>query len=144
MRALALVMIFLATPALADSMVATRTIKAQSVIGPDDVAMVAADIPGAMTKLDEAIGLEAKVTLYAGRPVAERDLGAPALVKRSQLVSLIFQSDGLTIHTDGRALERGAAGDLIHVMNLSSHLTVSGSVAPDGSVIVGPKSKETN
>lgn len=142
MRSLALALTLLATPALADSMVATRTIKALSVIGPDDVAMVAADIPGAMTRLDEAIGQETKVTLYAGRPVTEGDLGAPALVKRSQLVTLVFQAEGLTIHTDGRALERGASGDLIHVMNLSSHLTVSGSVAPDGSVIVGPNSKE--
>ena len=56
MRSLALALTLLATPALADSMVATRTIKALSVIGPDDVAMVAADIPGAMTRLDEAIG----------------------------------------------------------------------------------------
>ncbi|MBI1169876.1 flagellar basal body P-ring formation protein FlgA [bacterium] len=142
MRRLVLVLMLLAPPALADSMIATRTIHALSVIGPDDVAMVAADIPGAMTKLDDAIGQEAKVTLYAGRPIVEGDLGAPALVKRSQLVTLVFQADGLTIHTDGRALERGASGDLIHVMNLSSHLTVSGAVAPDGSVVVGPKSKD--
>ena len=142
MRFFAVALTLLASPALAESMVATRTIQAQTVIGPDDVTLVAAEIPGALNKLDEAVGQEAKVTLYAGRPIVQGDLGAPALVKRSQLVKLVFQSAGLSIHTDGRALERGASGDLIHVMNLSSHLTVSGAVAPDGSVIVGPNSKE--
>lgn len=137
MRAVALITL-LATPALADSMVATRTLRAQSVIAPEDIAMVAAEIPGALTAPELAVGMEARVTLYAGRPVHQADVGPPALVKRNQMVSLIFQTSGLTIHTEGRALERGASGDLIHVMNLSSHLTVQGLVAPDGSVSVGP------
>ncbi len=140
MRAVALIAL-LASPALADSMVATRTIRAQSVIAQEDIAMVAADIPGALAAPEQAVGMEARVTLYAGRPVHEADVGAPALVKRNQMVSLIFQTSGLTIHTEGRALERGASGDLIHVMNLSSHLTVQGLVAPDGSVSVGPRIK---
>ena len=140
MRA-ALILILLASPALADSMVAARTIRAQSVIAPEDIAMVAAEIPGALTTPDDAVGQEARVTLYAGRPVHEADVGAPALVKRNQMVRLIFEVSGLTIHADGRALERGAAGDVIHVMNMSSHLTVQGAVGSDGSVSVGPDSK---
>ncbi len=128
-------------PAFADSMVATRTIRAQTVLAAEDIAMVQADIPGALTTPEDAVGLEAKVTLYAGRPVHAADLGAPALVKRNQVVQLVFQTGGLTIHTDGRALEAGAAGDVIHVMNSSSHLTVQGLVGPDGSVSVGPNPK---
>lgn len=138
MMQLALILMMLAGPAFADSMVATRTIRALTVIAPEDIAMVEADIPGALTTPDDAVGQEAKITLYAGRPVHGSDVGAPALVKRNQMVVLIFQVSGLLIHTDGRALERGAEGDVIHVMNISSHLTVTGSVGPDGSVSVGP------
>ncbi len=140
MRYVALIAL-LAAPASADSMVATRTIRAQSVIATDDIAMVAADIPGALSAPELAVGMEARVTLYAGRPVHEADVGAPALVKRNQLVTLVFQTDGLTIHAEGRALERGSLGDIVHVMNLSSHLTIQGLVAPDGSVSVGPINK---
>jgi flagella basal body P-ring formation protein FlgA len=140
MRALALV-VLMADPASADSMVATRTIRAQSVIAAEDIAMVAAEIPGALSAPDFAVGMEARVTLYAGRPIHEADVGAPALVKRNQMVTLVFQTAGLTIHTEGRALERGAAGDIIHIMNLSSHLTIQGLVAPDGTVSVGPITK---
>jgi flagella basal body P-ring formation protein FlgA len=142
MRLLAVIVgLTLAGPAMADSLVVTRTIRAQTVIQPEDITLVEADIPGALTTTEDAVGQEAKVTLYAGRPVLGGDVAPPALVKRNQMVTLVFQSEGLTIHTDGRALERGAVGDLIHVMNLSSHLTITGFVSPDGSVSVGPSSK---
>lgn len=130
-----------AAPAWGDSLIATRTVRAQSIIAAEDIAMVQADIPGALTGPDLAVGMEARVTLYAGRPLHDADIGPPALVKRNQMVTLVFQTNGLTIHTAGRALERGAEGDLIHVMNLSSHLTIQGLVGPDASVSVGPKEK---
>ena len=128
--------------AMADSVVATRTIRAQSVIAAQDVAMVPAEITGALTATDAAVGLEAKVTLFAGRPVRAADLAAPALIQRNQVVAVVYQVAGLTIRTDGRALERGGAGAVIKVMNLSSHLTVQGAISPDGSVRVGPNLQE--
>jgi flagella basal body P-ring formation protein FlgA len=128
--------------AMADSVVATRTIRAQSVIAAQDVAMVPADITGALTATDAAVGLEAKVTLFAGRPVRAADLAAPALIQRNQVVAVVYQVAGLTIRTDGRALERGGAGAVIKVMNLASHLTVQGAISPDGSVRVGPNLQE--
>ena len=128
--------------AMADSVVATRTIRAQSVIATQDVAMVPAEITGALTATDAAVGLEAKVTLFAGRPVRAADLAAPALIQRNQVVPVVYQVAGLTIRTDGRALERGGAGAVIKVMNLSSHLTVQGAISADGSVRVGPNLQE--
>lgn len=128
--------------AMADSVVATRTIRAQSVIAAQDVAMVPADITGALTATDAAVGLEAKVTLFSGRPVRAADLAAPALIQRNQVVAVVYQVAGLTIRTDGRALERGGAGAVIKVMNLASHLTVQGAISPDGSVRVGPNLQE--
>jgi flagella basal body P-ring formation protein FlgA len=86
-----------------------------------------------------AVGMEARVAIYAGRPVRAQDLGAPALVERNQLVPLIYLSGGLAISTEGRALARGAAGEVIRVMNLSSRNTVNGRVGPDGAIYVGWK-----
>lgn len=131
-----LCLLLLATPAWSDSLVATRTIRAQTVLTAEDMAMVAAEIPGAVTDPAQAIGLEARVTLYAGRPIHGADIGPPALVDRNQTVPLIFRSGGLSILTEGRALDRGAAGEVIRVMNLTSRTTVSGTITPDGSVIV--------
>ena len=132
-----LILLLTVQPALADSVVATRTIRAQTVVGPDDLTLVAADLPGSVTDPQLAIGLEARVAIYAGKPVRLADLGPPTLVERNQIVPLIYLSGGLAISTEGRALARGAAGEVIRIMNLGSRTTVSGRIGPDGAVYVG-------
>lgn len=132
-----LAVLFLATPALAESVVATRTLRPNTVIGPDDLTTVDARLPGALTDPALALGLETRVAIYAGRPVLPADLGAPTLVQRNQVVSLIYQAGGLAILTEGRALARGSEGQTIRVINLASRTTVSGRIGQDGAVHVG-------
>lgn len=137
MRVLALLLI-LPAMAQADSLVATRTIPAQSVLAETDMTLVAAEIPGALASVPEAVGLEARVTLYAGRPIHAGDLGPPAIIDRNQIVTLAYTAGGLAIVTEGRALARGGAGDVIRVMNLASRSTVTGRIMADGMVQVAP------
>ena len=127
----------LAAPAFAEAVIATRTIRAQTVLTPADLTRVEADIPGALTDPGSAIGLETRVTLYAGRPVREGDVGPPAVIDRNQIVTLTYLAGGLGIVTEGRALARAGVGDPVRVMNLSSRSTITGRVAPDGTVLVG-------
>ncbi|HMS95596.1 MAG TPA: flagellar basal body P-ring formation chaperone FlgA [Tabrizicola sp.] len=135
---LRLALLFLtALPAAADSVVATRTLRAQTVIAPEDLNLVAADLPGALTDPAAAYGLETRVAIYAGRPVREEDIGQPTLVQRNQLVTLIYVSAALAISTEGRALARGSEGEVVRVLNLASRTTISGRVGPDGAVYVG-------
>jgi flagella basal body P-ring formation protein FlgA len=133
-----LLILMLPTAALADSVVATRTIRAQSVIVVDDLTTVAAEIPGALDNVAAAVGNEARVAIYAGRPVSADQIGPPAVVGRNEVVALVYATEALAITTEWRALARGAAGDVIRVMNLSSRTTVTGRVAADGSVVVEP------
>lgn len=133
----AILLLALVHPAFAESVVATRTIRAKAVIGPEDLTLVSAELPGALSDPAAAVGQEARVAIYAGKPVRAGDLGPPTLVERNQLVTLIFLSGGLAISTEGRALERGSEGDTLRVMNLGSRNTVSGRVGPDGAVYVG-------
>lgn len=136
----AVILLLLPGVAMADSVVATRTLRAQALIGPQDITLVDAIIPGAVGTLDSAVGFEARVTIYAGRPVRASDIGPPAIVDRNQLVTLSYQSGTLAILSEGRALARGGVGDVIRVMNLSSRTTISGRISADGSVQVGPNS----
>jgi flagella basal body P-ring formation protein FlgA len=136
MRALALVML-LAAPAQADVLVAARTLRAGTALDAADVVMTSDPAPpGAAIDPVEAVGMEARVTLYAGRPIPLASLGPPAVVERNQLVTLIFQRGGLEIRADGRALGRGAEGDEIRIMNLGSRSTVTGTIAGPGLVSV--------
>ena len=132
-----LLILLLATPVSAESVVATRTIRAKALIAPEDLTLVSAELPGALTDPQVAVGQEARVAIYAGKPVRPDDLGPPTLVERNQGVRLVYVTGGLAISTEGRALGRGSEGDDVRVMNLGSRNTVSGRIGPDGAVYVG-------
>lgn len=143
MRSLALALVppllfaLSAPPALAESLVAMRTLPARTLITAADLALVDADIPGALGAMADAVGLETRRAIYAGRPVRPEDVGPPALVDRNAIVTLRYQAGSLTIVAEGRALGRGGAGDRVRVLNLSSKTTVEGLIAPDGTILVG-------
>lgn len=82
------------------------------------------------------VGMEARVAIYAGRPVRPSDVGSPAIVDRNEIIPLIFTAGGLYIATDGRALGRAGVGEVIRVMNLSSRTTVSARIKEDGAAYV--------
>ena len=122
--------------ALADIVVPTRTIRAKEVISASDLDIKAQNIPGMVSKPDYLIGQEARIALYPGRPIREDDVGPPAIVDRNDLVVLVFDRRPLSITAEGRALGRGAVGDRIRVMNLSSRTTVTGRIRADGQIEV--------
>jgi len=123
--------------AVAETLVAARTIRSQEILAPSDLALIAKTIPGALESPDQAIGMEARVVLYAGRPIRPGDVGSPAIVERNQVVTLLFRRGNLVIAADARALSRAGVGDIVRVMNLASRTTISGIVRPDGTVAVG-------
>ncbi|MCV2887462.1 flagellar basal body P-ring formation chaperone FlgA [Ruegeria aquimaris] len=137
MRALALALaLCLPQAAMAEILVPSRTIRAKAIIGPEDLVLKSVEMAGVYADPSEVIGQEARVALYPGRPIRYDDIGPPAIVDRNDLVTLYFDRGSLVISTEGRALGRGAAGDVIRVMNLSSRTTVSGQIRPDGSIEV--------
>ena len=117
-----------ALPAAADTPVAARTLRAQSVLTGSDLAFVPEDVPGAILDPAAIVGMETRVALYAGRPIRPGDIGPPALVDRNQTVQLVYRTAGLAILAEGRAMERGGAGDGVRVMNLDSRTIVRGTV----------------
>ncbi|MFT3974268.1 MAG: flagellar basal body P-ring formation chaperone FlgA [Amaricoccus sp.] len=130
-------------PALADlepegqSVTVVRALRSQSVIEADDLAVTPGGTPGGIDSVEAAVGMEAKVALYPGRPILASQIGTPALVERNALVKISYMKGPLSIITEGRALDRAAVGEAVRVMNLQSKQTVTGTVTPDGSVEVG-------
>ena len=92
-----LLLLAMAGPAAAESLVATRTIRARTLVLPDDVVLVSTELPGALSDPAAAVGLEAKVAIYPGKPLHPGDLGPPTLVERNQTVTLIYLAGGLAI-----------------------------------------------
>lgn len=134
----ALVLALLAAQvAAAQTVVPTRAIRAQTVIAASDVALEEAASPGALAELEAAIGREARVTLYPGRPIRPDQIGVPAVVERNQIVRMVFTEGSLNITVDGRALDRAGPGELVRVMNLGSRQVVTGFVRGSGIIEVG-------
>lgn len=122
----------------AETVIANGTIRGQHMIGPNDVTLVDATTPGALDDLALAIGMEARVNLFPGRPIRPGDLRPPAIVERNDIVTLRFQHGGLLVITEGRAMDRAAEGEPLRVLNLSSRNTVTATATAPGLVTVGP------
>lgn len=114
-----------------------QAIRAKSIVAAQDLTELDEDVPGAVASIEDAVGLEARTTLYPGRPIMSSQIGPPALVERNQPVRMVFERGPLSIATEGRTLDRGGVGEAVRVMNLSSRQTVTGTVAADGSIRVG-------
>ncbi|MGI9394774.1 MAG: flagellar basal body P-ring formation chaperone FlgA [Boseongicola sp.] len=123
-------------PALAETLTTVRAVRPLTIIAAEDLAFLDQEALGAISSPGDVIGMEARVTLYPGRPIRPGDIGPPALVQRNQSVELLYARGGLVITTEGRALGRGAAGDRIRAMNISSRTTISGRVTARGAVVV--------
>lgn len=133
---LRLFLILLAFPAIADTVVPARTIRANAIITGTDVTLVSNTKSNGYGRIADVVGQEARVVLYPGRPILIDDIGPPAIITRNQVVSVHFFGNGLSIVTEGRALERGAIGDRVRIMNLSSRATLFGQVQEDGTIQV--------
>lgn len=135
---LALLFCLWAGAGLAETVVAARTIPAHTIIGPDDLLLRSVAVPGGVQTKEEIVGMESRVALYAGRPIRPGDVGFPAVVERNQIIPLIYNGAGVTISTEGRALDRAGPGDVIRVMNMTSRATVSARIGIDGAAYVSP------
>ena len=85
---------------------------------------------------DGAVGMQARRQLRAGQALRAADLAKPDLVQRDQSVTLIYETAGLYLTIRGKALDGGAEGDVVSVLNLQSKRTVSGIVVGRGQVAV--------
>jgi flagella basal body P-ring formation protein FlgA len=122
--------------AAADVVTPVRTLRSGTLIDAADLTVKSGDRAGAFDRISDVAGQEARTALYAGRPIPFDAIGPPALINRNQIVSLKFEANGLSISTDGRALERGSIGDRVRIMNLSSRATLFGFVQADGTIKV--------
>jgi flagella basal body P-ring formation protein FlgA len=123
--------------------VIVRPIERGGVIGEADVAIERRDrrLVGDATVLDpaEIIGLAARRAFRAGDLVRADQVEPPRLVRRGQLVTLVYESPGIALTARGRALADGAEGELVAVVNEQSRRTIEGIVAgPDEVRILAP------
>ena len=87
----------------------------------------------AFSESDERlVGQAAKRQLSPGRALRANDVHRPFDVKKGALVTMVVAHGNLTLTAPGRAMESGRKGDVIRLVNESSHRAVEGRVSgPD-------------
>lgn len=85
---------------------------------------------------DRAVGLAAQRPLRSGQVLREADLKRPELVQRNEAVTIVYEAPGILLTMRGKALDSGAQGDAVNVLNIHSKRTIHGTVSGPGRVIV--------
>lgn len=119
-----------------------RSLAAGDVIQPEDVVWTTVQahqaVGGAPNDADKVIGLTARRALRSGAPVALRDLTAPQVIARNDMVEVAFISGGVKLTVTGRATRNAAAGEAVPIVNLSSGRTIDAVAVGPGRAVAGP------
>ncbi|MBI1210584.1 MAG: flagellar basal body P-ring formation protein FlgA [Alphaproteobacteria bacterium] len=110
------------------------------VIGPQDLMTIELPAERASTTLitnaDDLAGQAARRPLRARQPIFAFDVKKPVIVKKGELVTLVFSLPGIELTAAGQALADGGKGDVIAVLNARSRRTIEGRVSAAGTVSV--------
>ncbi|ALP52629.1 hypothetical protein Tel_05415 [Candidatus Tenderia electrophaga] len=91
---------------------------------------------GYFTHGDRLLGRAPKRSLPRGSVVSPRDLDIQKVIRKGTRISIVAESNGISVRMPGKALQDAGAGEQIQVENLSSKRTVIGTVLDPDTVRV--------
>ena len=121
-----------------------RDIAAGEVIRSDDVewSRTAMPLPGAPRDADAVVGMAARRPLRQGTAVAQHDVTQPQVIKRDDVIALIYSQDGVTLTLQAKALENAVVGQNFNVLNTESKKIIQAVAAGPGQALVGPQADQ--
>jgi flagella basal body P-ring formation protein FlgA len=81
-----------------------------------------------LVSADQLIGMSPRRGIAALKPIASSDVASPVVVKKGEIVTMVLQNSEMTLTTQGKALENGAVGETVRIVNPSSGQSVEGVV----------------
>jgi flagellar basal body P-ring formation protein FlgA len=122
-----------------EAAVLTRNVERNDILKSSDVVIERrpkADVGGDAAGRNHSVGMQMRHPMRSGQPLRSADLVKPDLVQRDQEVTVIYQSAGLYLTTRGKALDSGAEGDIVNVLNPQTKRTLSGTVSARAQVTI--------
>jgi flagella basal body P-ring formation protein FlgA len=120
--------------------VAARGLSRRHVLAPEDVKVVRLrlnDIQGTTTSdPEELIGLRTRVPVSKGEALELNRLERAPLIRRGDVVRMVYTAGRLKVSAKGRAEQTGYKGGSIKLVNLASKREVYGKVLDAGTVLV--------
>lgn len=119
--------------------VLTRDIDRADLLKSSDISLERrpkSEVTGEPASRERSIGMQLRRPMRAGTPIRVADIVKPDFVQRDQSVTVIYQVPGIYLTTRGKAIESGAEGDTVSVLNLQTKRTLTGIVTGRGQVTV--------
>lgn len=117
-----------------------KTLRQGNIIGNRDIDMVSISERSldrdTAIHTNDLVGMTPRTILIEGKPVKLNDLQAPQIIERGDVVVMNYNSIGMSLTAQAKALENGAKGDVIRVSNLSSSKTLTAVVTGQREVTV--------
>jgi len=92
----------------------------------------------AVTDASHLIGMAAKRTISAGKPISQNDVRRPKAISKGERVTMVLTTAAMRLTTKGTALEPGSVGDSIRISNSQTSTIVEGVITGPGQVRVSP------
>lgn len=83
----------------------------------------------------QVLGMAAKRAMRSGQALRATDFAKAEIVQRDQAVTIVVRMPGIHLTMRGKAVDAGAEGDTVNVMNLQSKRVVQGTVIGPGQVL---------
>ena len=123
----------------------TRSLMTGDVIQPSDLGYsqvpTFATAASAPRDAQDIIGKAAARPLRAGAAVSTRDVAAPLVIKRDDMVQVAYDSDGVSLTMQGKAMAPAAVGDPVSVINLTSKKIIQAVASGPDQAVVGPEAQ---
>ncbi len=84
----------------------------------------------------QAIGMALRHPVGPGAPLLLADLGRPFMVQKGEAVQMQLEAPGISLSAQGVAMESGATGERVRVLNAQSRAIVDAEVSGTGRVRV--------
>ena len=126
----------------------TRTLRAGELAEPEDVLLTRVAqsrlARGALTETADVVGFSARRQLRAGLVLREGDFEKPVVVRKGDVVTIVYRVPGVELTARGTSLANGGLGDTVAVVNTQSHKQIEAVVAGAGAVTVSPQNAALN
>ena len=88
----------------------------------------------AVGRMDAAVGMAVRRALRVGQVLRAADLMKPEVVRQNEVVTITYERPGIVLSIRGKALDSGAEGDMVNVLNVQSKRTIQATVTGPGRV----------
>lgn len=126
--------------ATVQAVVSTRRLAIGDIVKPDDVRLMQLRAervrPGTAQRLEDVVGMQLRRPIGTELPFMTADLMLPQIIAKNEVVLMVVEGPGISLTTQGRALEAASRGGRLSVMNLSSRNIVEAEAIGPGRVQV--------